>query len=88
MPEHTHYNISIFDDKNKELQFDGSSSFKDGNTFSYFNFNTKDSKNFRIVISKDLLGEETRINRPDGGYDTSSEKLGEEILLDKTVNIE
>jgi len=87
-PEHTHYHISVNDDKNRDLQFDGGKLFKDGNTLSYFDLPTKDSKSLRIVISNTILGKETTINRPDGGYDTSYENLGEEILLDKTISID
>lgn len=88
-PDHDSYGMKVITDEGKELDFDRSNIFDDNNKqINYLSALPKDCKGLRIIIYKDILKEKETINHPDGSYDTTYEDMGDEILLDKTINIE
>ena len=83
------YKLKVTTDDNKELEFDRFGGSDDNNKqINYLSALPKDCKNLRVIIYKDILEEKETINNPDGSSETSYEDLGDEILLDKTINIE
>ena len=88
-PDHDCYGMKVTTQDNKELNFDRGQIFDDNNKqINYLSALPKDCKSLRVMIYKDILEEKETINHPDGSSETSYEDLGDEILLDKTINIE
>jgi hypothetical protein len=81
--DHKFYGMRVYDDKGNELKLDFSRT-EDNMQTSFFSAPSKDSKNLRIVIYRDILKKVGETNDK-GQTDSSYENLGNEILLDKTI---
>lgn len=87
-PDHKHYNLKVIDDKNRRLKSDGGRVLNDNSHIAYFDALPKDCKSLRIIIYKDKLEEKETIENSDGSSEINYKDVGDEILFDKTINIE
>lgn len=87
-PDNNNYNIKVIDDKNRKLKSNRGGPVKDNKAIHYYDALPKECKSLRVIIYKDILKEKETINNNDGSSETSYDKVGEEILLDKIINIE
>ncbi|MBU3106187.1 DUF4179 domain-containing protein [Clostridium gasigenes] len=87
-PGTTLYFVRVFDDKNNQLKIEGSSGFDENKQISYFESMNKDSKSLRIEIYHDILEKGEITYNEDGSTNTDYKKAGQEILLEKTINLE
>lgn len=87
-PDPFYYGIKIIDENNNELTAHQGNILDDNRQISYFSALSKESKNIRIIIYRDILEEKEVTKYPDGSYTTNYEDLGDEVLLDKTINID
>lgn len=86
-PENYHYGILVYDDKNNQLRADMSKIYDDNKQISYFSAVPKDSKTLRVVIYRDILIKKETTQNSDGSYSTLYEDTGDEIFVDKTIEI-
>lgn len=87
-PDHEHYDMKVIDDKNRRLESDWGSLLNDNKHIAYFDALPKDCKSLRVIIYKDKLEEKETIENSDGSSETNYKDVGDEIFLDKTINIE
>lgn len=85
-PTNTNYGMRIVDDKNNEIIMDGSK-VNNNQEISYFSSIDKDVKSLKVIICRNKLVEKEVIKYPDGGTETIYNNLGEEILLEKIVDV-
>nr|WP_243176875.1 hypothetical protein [Clostridium gasigenes] len=78
----------MFDDKNNQLKIESSSGFDENKQISYFESMNKYSKSLRIEIYHDILEKGEITYNEDGSINTDYKKVGQEILLEKTINLE
>lgn len=82
------YEMKVIDDKNRRIIPNLSSVLNDNKHVAYFNALPKDSKSLRVIIYKDKLEEQETIENSEGSSETSYKDVGDEIMIDKTIDIE
>lgn len=87
-PDNEHYNMKVIDDKNRKLKSDGGRSLDENKKINYFGALSKECKSLRVIIYKDKLEEKETIENSDGSSETNYKDVGDEIFIDRTINIE
>ncbi|SFB26009.1 DUF4179 domain-containing protein [Clostridium frigidicarnis] len=85
-PTNSSYGIIIVDDKNNELK-NYSGKIDNNHQTSYFSSLDKDIKSVKIIIYRDKLIKKETIKHHDGSIETNYDNLGQEVLLERTVDI-
>lgn len=87
-PDKNFYGVRVINDNNTEINCDSSKVSDDNKQTSYFGAVPKESKNLRIIIYRNNMKLNKIIKGTEGDYDSSYESNGEEILVDKVINID
>lgn len=86
-PDKKFYGVRVVDDKNTEIYCE-SGKISDNNKHTmYFGAVPKDSKTLRIIIYRNKMELKETTKGAEGGYDSIYDNEREEILVDKTINI-
>lgn len=86
-PNKKFYGVRVTDDKNNEIHCDSGKISDDNKQTIYFGAVPKESKNLRIIIYRNKMKLKETIDKAEGGCDSIYDNEGEEILVDKTINI-
>jgi len=87
-PEHAHYGVRVFDDKNIELKCESGRLYDDNKQRTYFNGVSKDCKSLRIIVYRDKLQVTGTTENSQGEVETVYEDMGEEVFIDKVINLD
>ncbi|MDS0527634.1 DUF4179 domain-containing protein [Clostridium sp. SHJSY1] len=87
-PDKKFYGVRVIDDNNTEIHCDSGKISDENKQTIYFGSVPKESKSLRIIIYRNKMKLKETIEKSDGDYDTTYENEGEEIMLDKIINID
>ncbi|MEG0295835.1 MAG: DUF4179 domain-containing protein [Clostridium sp.] len=78
--------VRVVDDKNNAIAAELIMNEADGNT-TYFTSIPDDSKNIKVILYGNKMVEKETVKYPDGSCETEYENIGEEIYLEKVIEL-